>query len=118
MIVTGFGKFRYNLLPMGICASGGIFQAKSDELLGDIEGFKTYINDILVLSKYRFENHIDQLIIIFDRLRAVGLKVNVPKCSFGLKKIPYLGYVITREGVKPNPKKVQGNTDLVQPATG
>ena len=36
MIVTEFGKFRYNRLPMGICASGEIFQSKVDKLLGDI----------------------------------------------------------------------------------
>ena len=36
---------------MGMCASGGIFQAKVDELLGDIKGVKTYIDDILVLGK-------------------------------------------------------------------
>ena len=37
-IVTKFGKFRYNRVPMGLCASGDIFQAKLDEILGDIEG--------------------------------------------------------------------------------
>ena len=50
-IVTEFGKFGYNHLPMGMCTSGDIFQAKVDKLLGDIEGFKTYIVDILVLSR-------------------------------------------------------------------
>ena len=79
---------------MGMCASGDIFQAKIDKLLSDIKGVKTYINYILVLSKERFEKHIDQLRIIFSRLRAAGLNVNAPKCSFGLNEIPYLGYVI------------------------
>ena len=50
-IVTEFGKFRYNLLPMGMCTSGDIFQTKVDELLSDIEGVKTYINDVPVLRK-------------------------------------------------------------------
>ena len=45
-IVTEFGRFRYNCLPMGMCASGDIFQAKLDKLVGDIEGVKTYINDV------------------------------------------------------------------------
>ena len=40
-IVTEFGKFRYNCLPMGMCGLGGIFHAKVDGLLGDIEGAKT-----------------------------------------------------------------------------
>ena len=50
-IVTEFGKFKYTCLPMGMCASGGIFQANVDELLSNIEGFKMCIGDMLVLSK-------------------------------------------------------------------
>ena len=116
-IVTEFGKFKYNRLPMGMCASGDIFQSKVDELLSDIKGAKTYIYDIIVLGKDSFENHIDQLRRIFGRLRAAGLKFNVPKCSFGLKEIPYLGFVITREGIKPDPKKVQGIMYIGLPST-
>ena len=111
-ISTEFGKFRYNCLPMGMCASVDIFQAKVYEILGDIEGVKTYIGDILVLSKDCFRNHIEQLIMIFGRLRASGIKGNAIKFSFGLKDIPYLGHAITREGIKPNPKKVQGIMDI------
>ena len=73
---------------MGICASGNIFQSKVDKLFGDIEGVKTYINDILVLGKDSSENNTEQLRIIFVILRAAGLKVNAPQCSFGLKEIP------------------------------
>ena len=116
-IITEFGKFRYNRLPMGMCASWNIFQAKVDELHVDIMGVKTYIDGALVFSKYSFENHIDQRRIIFVRLRAAGLKFNSPKCSFGLKEIPYLGYVITREGIKPDPIKVQGIMNIGWPYT-
>ena len=91
---------------MGICALGYIFQSKVDNILGDIEGFKTNIDDIIVLRKDCFIKHIKHLIIIFFRLCASFLKVNAPKCSFGLKDIPYLGYVITMEGVKPDPRKL------------
>ena len=70
---------------MVMCTSGDIFQDKVDELLGDIEGIKRYIDDILVLIKDSFENYIEQLRIIFGRSRSSGLKFNAPKCSFGLK---------------------------------
>ena len=53
-IVTEFGKFKYIRLPMGMCASGYIFQAKLDKLHGDTEDVKTYINNIIVLSKECF----------------------------------------------------------------
>ena len=78
-VFTEFGKFRYNRLPGGMCASGDILQAKVEELIGDIEGVKMYIDDILVLRKDCFTKHMEQLRIIFGRLRAAGLKVNAPK---------------------------------------
>ena len=40
-------KFKYNCLPMGICASRYIFKSKVDEPLCDIDGIETYIDDIL-----------------------------------------------------------------------
>ena len=102
---------------MGMCAPGDIFQDKLKKLLGDIEGVKTYINDILVLSKDCFRNHIEQPVMIFGRLIATGLRVDAPNCIFGLKGIPYPCHVITREGIKPDPKKVKGIMDIGRTAT-
>ena len=50
-IVSEFVKIEYNYLHMGMCALGDIFQAKVDKLIGDIEGVKTYVDDILVFRK-------------------------------------------------------------------
>ena len=57
---------------MGMCASLDILQAKVDKIIGDIEGFKTYIDDILVLSKERFSKHTEQMRIIFGILCTSG----------------------------------------------
>ena len=100
-------------MPVGMCDSGYIFQAKVDKLIGDIEVVKTYIDNILVWSKDSFTKHIEHLIIIFSRLCAADLKFYVTK----FKEIPYLGCVITREGIKPGTKKVQGIMDLGRSAT-
>ena len=116
-IVTGFWIFRYNRLRMGMCVSGDIFQDKLYKLLSNIEGLKTYIDSVLVLSKGGLSKHIEQLRIIFGRLRDSGLKSNAPRFSFGLKGITYLGYLITREGIKHDPNKVQGIMDIGRPTT-
>jgi hypothetical protein len=92
-------------------------EAKVNELLGDIEGLYAYIDDTLLTTKGSFEEHLQQLRTCFQRFRNAGLKVNAKKCSFGLKEIPYLGYIITREGVMPDPKKIQGIVDLERPKT-
>ena len=84
-IITEFGKFGYNCLPIGMCASVDIFQAKLDKLLGNIKGVKTYIDNILALSKDSFKNLIERLSVIFGRLIAAGLKASAPSCIFGSK---------------------------------
>ena len=72
---------------MGMCALGYIFQDSLDKLLGNIEGVKMYIDDMIVSDKDSFEKHIHQMRIIFGRLHASGLKVNALKFSFGLNNI-------------------------------
>ena len=59
----------------------------------------------------------NQLGKIFCRFHKAGLKVNAAKCSFGLKEIPYLGYIISIDSIKPDPKKIQGKIDLAKPQT-
>ena len=82
---------------MGLCTSGDIFQYKLDNIFGCINRLNTYIVDIIALGKGGFSQHIYRLQNIFSRLNAEGLKVNAPKLILGLKYIPYLGYIITRE---------------------
>ena len=46
-----------------------------------------------------------------------NLKLNAEKCSFGLNEIDNLGYIVTPEGVKPNPKKIKAIQALERPTT-
>jgi hypothetical protein len=44
---------------------------------------------------------------VLTKLHDAGLKVNAAKSSFCAPEIGYLGHILTREGIKPHPKKVQ-----------
>ena len=70
-----------------------------------------YIDNILVFIKEKHPR------VIFSRMRKAGLKVNTKKCSFGLNDITYLGYIITREGIKPYTKKLKGIIYIGRPTT-
>ena len=61
--------------------------------------------------------HIYQPSVIFSRMRAAGLKTNDTSFSLGFNNIPCLGYIITREGIKPYPNKVQGIINIGKPTT-
>ena len=116
-IVTEFGKFRYKRLPMGVAGSPDIFQAKINELLGDIEGIKAYIDDILAIGKGTFDQHLAQLEEVFRRCQKHNLKLNAEKCYFAVPEIEYLGYIITKEGIRPDPKKVEAIQRMERPTT-
>ncbi|GJZ74723.1 reverse transcriptase domain-containing protein [Tanacetum coccineum] len=53
----------------------------------------------------------------FDRLRSINMKLNLKKCSFSVEKGPFLGHLITKQGIKANPLKVKAVTDLEPPRT-
>ena len=75
-IVTPFGKYEYQRLPMGLCNSPDIFQERMYELFSDLENVRAYIDDLLVTSSSTFEDHLQKLEEVFSRLSDAGLKVN------------------------------------------
>ena len=64
------------------------------------------------MKQCTFVDHVGQIRICFSRIYKSGLNINAKKCSFKLKKIPYLSYIITREGLKLVPNKIQGIMDI------
>ena len=53
-----------------------------------------------------FQDHLDNLRQVFDRLRSAGLKLKPAKCFFGREKVEYLGYIVSSSGISTDPKKV------------
>ena len=116
-IILPFGKFEYQRLPQGICNGPDIFQEKMMELFDGIEYVRAYIDDLLVLTKGTFEDHLEKLEFVLQRVQEAGLKVNAPKSFFARAELEYLGYLITREGIKPIPKKVEAVQRIAEPKT-
>ncbi|GKE97132.1 reverse transcriptase domain-containing protein, partial [Tanacetum coccineum] len=53
----------------------------------------------------------------FDNLRKINMKSNPKKCSFGVEEGKFLGYMVTSEGIRANPKKTKALADLQSPRT-
>jgi hypothetical protein len=114
-IVFPWGVYRYKRLPMGVACSPDIFQAKMNSLFADLEYVLAYIDDLLVLTTDSFEDHLEKLNRVLQRLRDAGLQVNAAKCTFAATEIEYLGYVISREGIAPQQSKVAAILALQPP---
>lgn len=65
-----------------------------------------YIDDVLVGSQ-TFEEHLVHLEQVLLRLRQARLRLKAKKCQFLRREVPYLGHVVTREGIKPDPAKTE-----------
>ncbi len=114
-IVLPFGKFEYQRLPQGICNGPDIFQEKMSELFDGFEFIRAYLDDLLNLTKGDFDDHLDKLDLTLKKLQEAGLKVNATKSFFARSELEYLGYWITRDGIKPLPKKVEAFQKIAPP---
>ncbi len=65
------------------------------------------MDDLLIITRRTLDEHLQRMETVLTRLRDTGLKVNVAKSLFCAHEIEYLGCMLTREGIKPQQKKVQ-----------
>ena len=86
---------------MGVAGSPDIFQAKMSELMMTLEFVRAYIDDLLVITKASLEDHLAKLRLVLIKLQEAGLKINADKYTFCTITTEYLGYTLTREGIKP-----------------
>ena len=106
-IIFPWGKFSYKRLPMGIAGSPDIFQSKMSELIESLEYVQAYLDDLLCISRNSHEDHLKKkLDKVLRCLHNAGLKVNAEKLTFCALEIEYLGYILTRDGIKPQSNKV------------
>ena len=116
-IVLPWGKYEYQRLPVGLSNSPDIFQEKMSTLMQDLEYVRAYIDDLLVITSGSWQDHLDKLDEVLDRLQKAGLKVNAKKSFFGKPEVEYLGYMITQNGIKPVQDKIQAIQDIAPPTT-
>ena len=60
-IILPWGKYSYQQLPMGVACSPDIFQARMSELMASLEFVRTYLDDLLCISKGSLEDHLNKL---------------------------------------------------------
>jgi hypothetical protein len=99
------------LLPSdarGLKNAGGSFSRMTTKVLHSQinKNVLTYVDDIIVKSTKQ-ENHIVDLHEAFANFRRVGLKFNLEKCVFEVKKRKFLGCLVSTKGIEANPSKIE-----------
>ena len=114
-VVFPWGKYRYRRLPMGAACAPDIFQARMGMLFTELEYVRVYIDDLLVITSEDFDDHLQKLGVVLQRLSEKGLQVNAAKSIFCALEVDYLGYTLTRDGIRPQQKKVNAILALQPP---
>ena len=109
------GLFEFNVMPFGLSNAPAVFQELMSVVLQGLGDFAiAYLDDILVFSP-TLEDHLQHLDTIFDRLWKHDLKLKLKKCNFLESETNYLGFIIGKDGIKPDPKKVEATRSLPIP---
>ena len=91
-----------------LCNAPATFQRLMDLILAGLQWSSclVYLDDIIIVGK-SFENHLSNIKAVLDRIREAGLKLQPAKCKFFRVEVPYLGHIVSKNGVSVDPSKVQ-----------
>jgi len=117
-IVTAFGNFSFKRLPFGLNSAPSAFARLLDTVLAGIkyDFCVNYLDDIIVFSE-TFEDHVSHVEQLFEKLRNANLTLDPSKCSFGVEECSFLGYKISKYGIRPDPKTVSRVEKFPVPTT-
>lgn len=116
--VPGRGLFQYTRLPAGLKDAAGRWQSAIEKILGHDPNILVYMDDILVFSTNNdWEHHKALLRKVFQKLVDAGLTIKMSKCVFGRKETKYLGHIIDRHGIRPDPSKIAAVVNYPVPNT-
>ena len=102
------GFYECNRMPFGLSNAPATFQRLMENCFGDMnmQSCLIYLDDIVVFSR-TFEEHVQRLSMVFERLIDAGLKLSPEKCKLFQDRIKYLGHIVSADGISTDPEKIR-----------
>ena len=100
--------YEFNRMAFGLCNAPATFQRLMNYILRDVLGKKAlvYLDDVIIFSD-SFDEHLADIRTVLNLIRSAGLRLKRKKCQFIKKSVDYLGHVISRAGIAPDPGKIE-----------
>ena len=117
VFVTPCGKYEFLMMPFGLISAPSTFQRLMDGLLNGLHDFTVACLDDIIIHSDTWENHLNHMEIVFEKLREAGLKVKERKCTFGYGSCIYLGHLVGNCLVQPMQCKVEAVKIFKHPKT-
>ena len=110
------GLFEFNVMPFGLHTAPATFQRLLDSIITPDMAPHAFasLGDIIIVTK-TYEQHIEVLRTVFQKLRDAKLKPNPEKCEFGRTQLKYLGHVVNEKGLHTDPEKVTAIKSIPPP---
>lgn len=108
---TPFGRYCWSRLPFGLSSAPEEFQKRQHQVLEGRSGVLTIHDDILLYvegATYEeaSKDHAVKLHKLMELCQERNVKLNKDKMKLRLEQVPYIGHLLTSQGLKPDPDKV------------
>ncbi|XP_015759420.1 PREDICTED: uncharacterized protein LOC107338702 [Acropora digitifera] len=118
---TPFGRYRWLKLPFGISPAPEYFQHRLDQSIEGLPGVRTVAGDILITGEgdtlqEAVKDHDKNLLALLARCREKGVKLNKEKFKLRMSEVPYVGHLLTKDGLKPAPSKIEAIQKMSRPS--
>ena len=115
---TPFGLYEYTRMPFGLTGAPATFQRLMNGVMSEFlfNWLLVYLDDLLIYS-LTFEDHLQHLDMVLQRIEETGLKLNLNKCQLLWKEVSYLGHTISAEGVSCQADKTEVVKNWPTPCT-
>ena len=112
-----WGKHAYLRLPMGVACAPDIFQSIMMDLPGDLDFVFVCMDDVLIIQRVgkSESDHLAKVEIVLTRLQTKGFRANLRKSFFMQSEVDYLGFLLTKDGIRPQPKKIEAMMRMKPP---
>ena len=103
---TPYGVYISNVLAMGLSLASDVFEVTIRDITKDLKGVINIADDILIYGN-TVEEHDRNLLALLDRALEVNLTLNPKKFKFKCTSVPFFFNILTDNGIKPDPTKVE-----------
>lgn len=116
--ITPHGLFQYCRMPFGLAGAPGTFQSVVEDMLQvlDADDVLAYLDDVICFHS-SFPDHLVGIERLLRAVRNTGFKLSGKKCQFATKSVDFLGHTIDKDGVRPQPEKIDIIREWARPQT-
>lgn len=106
--VTPDGQYQFTRMPFGLANAPSVFQKTINRMLKDARNRDAYafMDDIIIPADSVTEG-MTKLESVFMLLRNAGLTLKLNKCKFFFTTIDYLGFEVSKDGIRPGERKTE-----------